>query len=93
MSIEIDMKNLWSNPVESEWESFSRKLKKSGIKYYRVIYKEKSLKDNTGLKNAYVELYSNTKKLVGNVPIFMMKNKELCGATIYLKGIKNANII
>lgn len=93
MTIDIDMKALWKNPTEKEWESFSKKLKKSSIKYYRVVYKEKSLKDNKGLKNAYVELYSSTKKIIGNVPLFMIKKNEVCGATIYLKGIKNANII
>ncbi len=93
MAIDMYMKALWKNPTEQEWDSFSKKLKKSNIKYYRVVYKEKSLKDNKGLKNAYIELYSNTMKLIGDVPLFMIKKNDVCGATIYLKGIKNANII
>ncbi|MCL5423786.1 MAG: hypothetical protein M1385_01735 [Candidatus Marsarchaeota archaeon] len=93
MAIDINMKALWKNPTEHEWELFSKKLKISNIKYYRVVYKEKLLKNNKGLKNAYIELYSNKKKLIGNVPLFMIKNSEICGATIYLKGIKNANMI
>ncbi len=81
---------LWKNPVKKNWEAFSALLKKSKIFYYDVIYGN-TVDKTDDLKKAYVELYTESKKEVGKVPVYMQEGKKIAGATIYLKGLHNIN--
>ncbi len=81
---------LWKNPVKKNWEAFSALLKKSNVFYYDVIY-ESNVDKIDDLKKAYVELYTESKKEVGKVPVYIQEGKKIEGATIYLKGLHNIN--
>ena len=81
---------LQKEPNETNWERFAKALKKSGIKYYRIVYV--SLKNAEDLTKSYAELFDAKGKLVTKVPIFKRSNgKKVEGATIYLKGLLNIN--
>ncbi|MFP3278240.1 MAG: hypothetical protein RXO43_01595 [Candidatus Micrarchaeota archaeon] len=81
---------LQKEPNETNWEKFAKALKKSGIKYYRIVYV--SLKNAEDLTRSYAELFDAKGKLVTKVPIFKRgKGKKVEGATIYLKGLLNIN--
>jgi len=81
---------LQKEPNETNWERFAKALKKSGIKYYRIVYV--SLKNAEDLTKSYAELFDAKGKLVTKVPIFKRSNgKKIEGATIYLKGLLNIN--
>jgi len=81
---------LQKEPNETNWEKFAKALKKSGIKYYRIVYV--SLKNAEDLTKSYAELFDAKGKLVTKVPIFNRgKGKKVEGATIYLKGLLNIN--
>jgi len=81
---------LQKEPNETNWEKFAKALKKSGIKYYRIVYV--SLKNAEDLTKSYAELFDAKGKLVTKVPIFKSsKGKKVEGATIYLKGLLNIN--
>jgi len=81
---------LQKEPNETNWEKFAKALKKSGIKYYRIVYV--SLKNAEDLTKSYAELFDAKGKFVTKVPIFKRSNgKKVEGATIYLKGLLNIN--
>jgi len=81
---------LQKEPNETNWEKFAKALKKSGIKYYRIVYV--SLKNAEDLTKSYAELFDAKGKLVTKVPIFKRgKGKKVEGATIYLNGLLNIN--
>jgi len=81
---------LQKEPNETNWERFAKALKKSGIKYYRIVYV--SLKNAEDLTKSYAALFDAKGKLVTKVPIFKRSNgKKVEGATIYLKGLLNIN--
>jgi len=81
---------LKKEPNEANWEKFAKAIKKSGVKYYRIVYV--SLKNAEDLTKSYAELFDAKGKLVTKVPIFKRGNgKKVEGATIYLKGLLNIN--
>ena len=81
---------LQKEPNETNWEKFAKALKKSGIKYYRIVYV--SLKNAEDLTKSYAELFDAKGKLVTKVPIFKRDSgKKVEGATIHLKGLLNIN--
>ena len=81
---------LQKEPNETNWEKFAKALKKSGIKYYRIVYV--SLKNAEDLTKSYAELFDAKGKLVTKVPIFKRDDgSKVEGATIYLKGLLNIN--
>ncbi len=83
---------LWKEPNEKNWVSFSKALKGSGIKYYKVIFANAGkLNKMQDLAKSYVELYDAKYRLVNKVPLFMKTGKKIDGATIYLKGLQVSN--
>jgi len=81
---------LQKEPNEANWEKFAKVIKKSGIKYYRIVYV--TLKNAEDLTKSYAELFDAKGRLVIKVPIFKRSNgKKVEGATIYLKGLLNIN--
>ncbi len=91
-SIEEIIEELWKNPSEKNWEAFAKKLPKSGLKYYRVVYPKGKIKRVEDLKKAYAELYDAKEKFVAKVPVYK-KNGKMAGATYYLKGLSSINYI
>jgi len=81
---------LQKEPNEANWGKFAKALKKSGIKYYRIVYV--TLKNAEDLTKSYAELFDVKGKLVTKIPIFKKSDgKKVEGATIYLKGLFNIN--
>ena len=81
---------LQKEPNEANWEKFAKALKKSGIKYYTIVYV--TLKNAEDLTKSYAELFDAKGMFVIKVPIFKRSNgKKVEGATIYLKGLRNIN--
>ena len=76
---------------QKDWETFSKELKKSNIKYYKIFYEKGKLQKLEDLRESYAQLYDSKEKPVICVPIFMKEGKKLSGATIYLKGLLNTN--
>ena len=86
------VEELWSDPKEKNWERFSKSLKVSGIKYYKVVFeKGNKLKKLDDLRDSYVALYDGKSRQVYKVPLIKKDGKALRGATIYLKGLLNLN--
>ena len=83
---------LWDDPQAKNWERFSKSLKGSGVKYYKVVFEsENKLRKLDDLRDSYVALYDSKSKQVYKVPLIKKDGKKLRGATIYLKGLLNLN--
>lgn len=80
-----------NDPSENNWKAFAAAFKKSGAKYYRVVFTAGKLKGIDGLRSSYVELYDSKYKSIGRVPVFTNVGKGIEGATIYLKGLQVNN--
>ncbi len=92
MKIEDIVEELSNAPNKENWEKFSKAVKSSDLKFYRVVFK-KNVKKENDLTGAYAELYSKNGKLMFKIPIFIKKGKEVKGATIYLKELLNMNVV
>ncbi len=84
---------LEKEPSNANWNKFAKALRKSGAKYYRIVYEHGSLKNSEDLRKSYAELYDSKKRLVAKVPIFMKGADGTEGATIYLKGLENLPVV
>ncbi len=82
---------LWKDQSKQNWEAFGTSLKKSGLKYYRIVFEAGKLEKQDDLRTSYAELYDAKEKLVAKIPIFMTDGANVEGATIYLKGLLNLN--
>ncbi len=82
---------LWEEPSEKNWKSFSGILKRSGAKYYNVVFAKGKLAKKDDLREAYAELYDGKEKKIAKVPVFMEKGRKVEGTTIFLKGLLNIN--
>lgn len=84
--------DLRKSPTKQNWERFSKALKGSGLKYYRITF-EKGGKLNKAqdLTKSYAELFDAKEKMVTKVPIFMKEGKKVVGSTIYLMGLIGIN--
>ena len=83
---------LWKDPEPKNWDKFTSVLKKSKIRYYKVVFKNKNaLKKLDDLKDSYVELYGADYKLSYKAPLIKKDGKKIRGATIYLMGLLNMN--
>ncbi len=86
------VEELWNDPQAKNWEKFSKSLKGSGIKYYKVVFeRENKLRKLDDLRDSYVALYDGKSKQIYKVPLIKKDGKKLRGATIYLKGLLNLN--
>ena len=79
------------SPTQQTWEKFAKALKGSKAKFYRTVYVNSNLKNVQDLRSSYVELYDAKKHFLAKVPIFMLKDGKVAGATYYLKGLRNIN--
>ena len=92
LSSKIDKKNkideivrvLNENPNITNWTKFSAELKNSKAKHYKIFYPE-GLEGKNNLTKAYAVLYDSQFKVLFKIPIISINNKEINGATIYLK--------
>lgn len=82
---------LWKDPSERNWENLGRSLKKSGARYYNVVFNKGKIAKKDDLREAYAEIFDAKEKQIAKVPVFMSKGKGIEGATIYLKGLLNLN--
>lgn len=83
---------LWKAPSEKNWRAFASALKKSNIKYYKIIFaNEGKLNKMQDITKSVAELYDAKYKLVTKVPIFKNEGKRTRGATIYLIGLQVSN--
>jgi len=81
---------LQKEPNEANWERFAKAIKKSGVKYYKIVYV--TLKNAEDLTKSYAELFDANGRFVTKIPIFKRSNgRKVEGATIYLKGLLNVN--
>jgi len=83
------MDELWKDQSEKNWTAFSAALKKSKARYYNVVFTGKKVNKIRDLGGSFVELFDSKEKMIGKVPIFVNKGKEVEGATIYLRGLLN----
>ncbi len=71
---------------------FSESLKKSGIKYYKIIFANGGkLNRMQDITKSVAKLYDSRYNLVTKVPLFVRNGKEIAGATIYLVGLSVCN--
>lgn len=79
---------LWKDQSEANWNALSAALKKSNVKYYRMMFeKKKGLNKIEDLRKSYAELYDSKYKSVAKIPVFKKTKSGMEGATIYLKGL------
>ncbi|MGC8495678.1 MAG: hypothetical protein ACP5MX_00505 [Candidatus Micrarchaeia archaeon] len=88
--IEAMAETLWKDPSVENWEKFALVLRNSKAKYYKVFYE--SLRNSEDLTKSFARIYDSKMKPVAKVPIIIKKGKKVEGATIFLKGLNNANI-
>lgn len=91
MNLEEAANMLYKDPSDKNWAKFASVLKKSKVKYYRVVYQKGSLKNAEDLTKSYAELYDAKENMLAHIPIFKKGNNGVEGATIYLKGLLNLN--
>jgi hypothetical protein len=84
-------KQLWKSNGEKDWQKFRNILKKSKAKYYKIVFEKGKVATKEDLRDSYALLYDAKFKEIAKVPIFMVKNKGIEGATIYLEGLLNTN--
>ena len=90
--IEPLVAKLWDDPSEKNWKTFAAALKKSDIKYYKIIFaNEGKLNKMQDITKSVAELYDAKYKLITKVPIFKKEGKRTRGATIYLTGLQVSN--
>ncbi len=82
---------LWKAPVKANWEKFVKALPKSGLKYYRVVFKKGKIKRIGDIVEDYAELYDAKQKLVTKIPIYEKVGNKVTGATYYMKGLLTIN--
>ncbi len=83
---------LMASPSNENWEAFSKALKKSGIKYYKIIFaNEGRLNKMQDLTKSVAQLYDSKYRAVARVPVFRKEGRKIRGATIYLKGLQVLN--
>ncbi|MDE1869397.1 MAG: hypothetical protein KGH71_00225 [Candidatus Micrarchaeota archaeon] len=83
---------LWKDQSEDNWEALAGALKKSNVKYYRVMFAKKSkLNKIEDLRKSYAQLYDSKYKTVAKIPLFKKMKGGMEGATIYLKGLQVNN--
>lgn len=79
---------LWNLPNEANWEKFSRTLRKSKAKYYKVFYGKGKLGKADDLKSSsYIGIYDRSSKLIVRIPVYKLEGRKIRGATIYIKGL------
>ncbi len=78
------VKKLNENPNNANWAKFSAELKNSKAKHYKIFYPD-TLDGKNNLTKAYAILYDSQFKVLFKIPIISINNKEINGATIYLK--------
>ncbi|MHB1830201.1 MAG: hypothetical protein ACYCO0_02305 [Candidatus Micrarchaeaceae archaeon] len=83
---------LWKEQNERNWKSMADALKKSGARYYRVVFaNEGKLNKMQDLTRSFANLYDAKYRLIAKVPIFMRDKARVRGATIYLSGLQVLN--
>lgn len=82
---------LWKDPSSKNWDSFASALKKSDIKYYKVVYEKGKIANKEDLRDSYAELYDSKSRPAAKVPIYKKDGAKIRGATIYLTGLLNIN--
>ena len=86
------VEELWNDPQAKNWEKFSKSLKGSGIKYYKVVFADEGkLNKMQDLTKSFAELYDKNYHAIIRIPIFKKDGKRIRGATIYLKGLDVSN--
>ena len=66
------VEELWNDPQAKNWEKFSKSLKGSGIKYYKVVFeRENKLRKLDDLRDSYVALYDGKSKQIYKVPLII----------------------
>lgn len=92
MNIKDISKSLWVSPNEKNWEAFYKALKKSDLKYYKVVYADEGkLNKAQDLTKSFVELYDSKYAIVTKVPLFVKTGNKVSGATKYLIGLSVSN--
>jgi hypothetical protein len=84
---------LWKEPSDATWIMFVDALKKSNAKYYSITYPGKNLSKAQDLRKAYAEIYDSKNNVITRVPIYRVTNRKIEGATVYLSGLHNANMV
>ncbi len=85
-------KALFKEQSEKNWGLFPIALKKSTVKYYRIVWaNEGKLNKMQDLTKSFAELYDSKFKMIAEVPIFVKTGKKLRGATKYLIGLEVLN--
>ena len=88
--LEVIAANLWADPSEKNWEKLYSSINSGKVKYYKIVYK--TLKNSQDLTKSFALLYDSRMRQVAKIPIIKRKGNAIEGATIYLKGLRNANI-
>ncbi len=83
---------LWKLPSQKNWAAFSKGLKSSGLRYYKIVFaNEGKLNRMQDLTKSFVELYDSKYALITKVPLFRKTGNKVDGATIYLIGLSVSN--
>ncbi len=80
---------LWRDQSEENWKRFSGALRRSSIRYYRIIFANGGrLNRMQDLTKSHIELYDSKHTIVTKVPLSLREGKRVRGATIYLSGLQ-----
>ena len=80
------------NPSKENWDMFASALKKTKIKYYKIIWANGGkLNRMQDITRSVAKLYDSKYRVKANVPIFLKMGKKVRGATKYLIGLQILN--
>ncbi len=81
------VRKLNSDQSEENWESFASALKKSGIRYYNVVFPS-GLDGEADLTKSHITLYDKNYAEKHKIPVLCRHGKKIEGATRYLIGLE-----
>jgi hypothetical protein len=83
---------LWKDQSGKNWDAVPAALKKSTIKYYRIVWANGGkLNKMQDLRKSFANLYDSKYEFIAKLPIFMTNGKKIRGATKYLIGLQVSN--